>query len=407
MLKASSLSNAIFVCLMISVFSGCLVLISHYQNLLNSKLDFEETLINVNNATFKYYLNNSNQIEFNTSTALDIFENDITTFTTKKKWGFYDILLSQTIFKNDTINRIGLIGILEPNQKRPSLFVTDYDKPLKLSGKSKVIGFSKVPNGIIEQAYLNGQEGNSVEIKGTQSSSEDKLPTIKTSLNLDINAYKMLSLEHFKSNTIINSFSSETIVLNVSNSSQLSDVIIKGNIVIFSTGSIKLTKSAQLHDVVLMANDVLIESGFSGNLQIVAKKNVIVEENTNLKYPSSVYVKNDLDSIKVHIKSSSKIAGGIVIDGNTYKGSLKRQLIIDEDSKVYGNVYCYGKTQLQGDVIGQLYTDRFFLKNQSSDYENVILNGSINGDSLPENFVQLPIFNSENNTTTYEIIKEF
>jgi hypothetical protein len=392
---------------MISIFSGCLVLISHYQNLLNSKLEFRETLINTNNASFKYYATNPNLLEFNNTIETDIFNNDVSTYIIKKKWGFYDVLSSKTIFKGDTINKIGMIGNINSDKDSPTLFVTDYDKPLKLSGKTKIIGTSKIPNGFIEQAYINGQTGNSIQISGKQLISEDRMPQLNTSLEMDINRYKMVSIDEFESNTIINSFDSETIVIDISNLSELRDISVKGNIIVFSSGKVKVSNTAQLHDIVLMANDVIIETNFKGNLQIIAKNGVVIEEHAVLKYPSSLYLENDIDSIKVHFKPSSSIAGGVIINGSTYQGSLKRQLIIDESSTLYGSVYCYGKTQLQGAVIGQLYTDRFFLKTQSSDYENIILNGLINGDSLPENFVQLPILKSKSNIDTYEIIKEF
>ncbi|WP_298892410.1 hypothetical protein [uncultured Psychroserpens sp.] len=401
------MSNAIFVCLMISIFSGCLVLISHYQNLLNSKLDFTETLINTNNASFKYFALNPNLLDLNKTLEIDIFENDIISYSTKKKWGFFDILSTKTIFKGDTIHKIGLIGNINSDKSSPSLFVTDYDLPLKLSGNTKIIGNSKVPIGQIEQAYINGQDGNDVEIKGRVMISEDKLPRLNSTLDINIERFKTLTIDAFKSNQIINSFDSETIVIDVSNLSELRDITIKGNIIIFSSHHIKVSNTVQLHDVLLMAKSIVFENDFSGNLQVIAKNNVIVEEDVTLKYPSSLYLENDTDSIKVHFKPSSSIAGGVVINGNTYKGSLMRQLVIDKSAKLYGSVYCYGKTQLQGDVIGELYTDRFFLKTTSSNYENIILNGTIDGDNLPEKFVRLPIMNSKLKSSGYEIIKEF
>ena len=407
LLKASSLSNAIFVCLMISIFSGCLVLISHYQNLLNTKLNIKESLINTNNATFNYYIQNPDKLLSNQIIESDIFEEDIISLTSNKEWGFFDVLHTKTIFKGDTISRIGLIGSNKSDKKLPTLFVTNYDQSLKLSGNVKIIGKAKIPNASFEQTHINGQIGNSIEINGQQLNSEDKLPQIQASSDLNIRLYKMLNIEDFKSNNIVNSFDSETLVLNISDLSQLGDIIIKGNIIVFSSGNIKVMNTAQINDIVLMAKNVSIDHGFSGNLQIVATKNVIIEENAKLKYPSSIYVENDIDSIKVHLKPSSTFAGGIVINGNTYKGSLKRQLIIDEKSKIFGSVYCYGQTQLQGEVVGQLFTDRFFLKTKTLEYENVILNGTILGDSLPDRFVHLPLFNSEHNITKYEIIKEF
>jgi hypothetical protein len=182
---------------------------------------------------------------------------------------------------------------------------------------------------------------------------------------------------------------------------------LKGNIVLKSNKSIVLNKNNVLEDVLIIAPSVYIKRGFKGTVQIMADKEVDIEEEVSLFYPSSVYVKNDIDSVKVTLQKNSKIAGGIVIDGSTYIGSLKRSLVINEGATVIGNVYCYGKTQLQGEVIGSIYTDRFFLETKSSKYENVILNGSVNRDSLPENFIELPLFENQTKDVNYEIIKAF
>ena len=56
-IKASSLVNAIFICVIISIFCGCLVLISHYQNILNNQLNEQENTIYRNNSAFSYFIN--------------------------------------------------------------------------------------------------------------------------------------------------------------------------------------------------------------------------------------------------------------------------------------------------------------------------------------------------------------
>ena len=164
MLKASSLGNAIFVCLIISIFSGCLVLISHYHNLLNQRINFREALVNTNNASFKYHIKNLDKLRYNETIESDVFEEDITTSIEKKKWGFYDIVKCKTVFKEDTIIKTALLG--QNNESDfTALYVTDYDKVLQLSGSTKIIGKIKTPKGNLGQSYINGNKGNNVIIK--------------------------------------------------------------------------------------------------------------------------------------------------------------------------------------------------------------------------------------------------
>lgn len=124
-----------------------------------------------------------------------------------------------------------------------------------------------------------------------------------------------------------------------------------------------------------------------------------------LKYPSSIYIRNDSEErIEIFLDEKSKLAGGIVLTGDSYQSSLNRLVTIEKNAIVMGDVYCYGKTQLKGKVIGTVYTDRFYLKTASSIYENYIINGEINREALPEDFIGLPLFANEK--IRYELIKE-
>ncbi|AXT18321.1 hypothetical protein D7030_08320 [Flavobacteriaceae bacterium AU392] len=406
--KASSLINAIFTCLIISVFSGCLVLISHYHNALNNNLFSQEELINNNNSSFNYILNNSQEKSYNELERLNVFNNEKNTYWKKIKWGFYDIIICKTIFKNDTILKTALIGEKSHVKNKLALYLTDYNKPLKLSGKTEILGDLKIPYGQTEQSYINNNLGNSIKIKGNELKSTKKIPKIKKDIIFDISNLPHIPLNNIKKDAaIINEFDKEPKVIDLSNYNAFNNITCKGNIVLTSSKTLEIDSSTRLNDVLIIAPKVRIKSDFKGNIQIIAKEEVIVEENVFLQYPSSIYIKNDIDSVSVIIKENAKLIGGIVIDGNIYTSSLKRSLSIEKNATIVGEVYCYGKTQLKGKIIGTIYTDRFFLKNESSSYENVILNGSINRDSLPGNFIELALFENPFDKKKYEVIKEF
>ena len=128
--KASSLVNAVFICLIISVFSGCLVLLSHYQNMLNNQLYMHEDLLSRNVSSFNYLLNNVESLNYNKVKKIDVFEDNIFSYLEKKNWGFYDIIISKTIFKKDTISKTAMIGKVNIKEDNLALYVTDDDKPL-------------------------------------------------------------------------------------------------------------------------------------------------------------------------------------------------------------------------------------------------------------------------------------
>ena len=407
-LKASSFLNAIFICLIISVFSGCLVLVSHYQNMLNTQLSMYEDLIGRNESSFNYLINNTETLAYNQIEILDVFDDGIISSIEKKNWGFYDVLVCKTIFKNDTISKITLVGQKKNTTNTLALYTTNYDKPLKLSGSTKIFGNIKVPNGRIEQAYINGKEGNAIKLKGSILKSDGKLPKIDKHISIDVSSYKAISLHSLdKGTTITNGFDQPTKVIDLGGITTLTNMVFKGNIILVSSIPLEISNTAKLHDILVMAPSIHILSGFEGNIQIIAKELIDIGENVSLRYPSSIYMKNDSNPVSVTINKNSTLIGGIVIEGDFYNENLKRSLTIHENVTIVGNVYCYGLTQLEGTVIGSIYTDKFFLKTASSNYENVILNGTINRDSLPDNFIELPLFKNAFDKKKYAVVKEF
>ena len=326
-LKGASLTNAIFICVIISIFSGCLVLISHYQNILNATLYMQEDLLSKNENAFIYFINNSESIPYNKVQEQDIFEDGILSYFEKRNWGFYDILICETIFKNDTISKIALVGQKNKTQNAIALYVTDYDKPLKLSGKTKILGDIKIPNGKTDYAYINGQRGNSIKLIGRQLKSNDKLPKTEKEISLDVSNLPNLDINSFNEEPVfINRFDNPTKVINLDRTPALKNITCKGNLVLFSNNELEIGPSITLNDVIVMAPTVKIKSGFKGNIQIIAKQEVIVEENVSLMYPSSIYIKNDSHPVSVQINEHSMLVGGIVIDGNTYNNSSERKL---------------------------------------------------------------------------------
>ncbi len=405
-ITASSMANAIFICLIISILCSCLVFISHYQSLLEKKLEMKNHLINRNNSSFTYFLNNLEILTYNEAQQKDLFDDGIYSYVKKKNWGFYDILISKTIFKNDTISKIALVGERRNLKNRLALYVTNYDKTLKLSGRVNIYGDIKVPNGITEQTYVNNKIKNKVTIKGRQQKSKNLLPKISKPSIVDFYKYKSLPFQSEKFDTIINSFDNETKVYIVNNYN-LDDITGKGNIIFASNNELRVGASAKLNDVLIIAPRVTIDSGFKGSLQIIAKQEVVINENVSLLYPSSIYIENDKDSVLVKVEKNSTVIGGIIINGKTYSGSLKRTLEIDEYATVVGDVYSYGRTQLKGKIIGSIYTDRFYLKTRSSRYENMLFNAIINKDSLPKPFIGLNLFNADKTNKEYACIKTF
>lgn len=403
LLNASSLSHAIFICLVISVFCGSLVLIFHFKNIFIQHIDINNNLLSNNNSAINYFLKTSKELNFEEPESIDLFDDGIYSTAIKKQWGFYEVLTCKTSFKKDTITSSLLIGKSNSRKNNTALYSTNYGKPLKLSGKTQIYGNLELPLGKYEEGYINGVTGNKVLVSGITSSSNQSLPKIDVKLETDFSFIKPFNVNLIENRVLVNEFDKPLLLINA-NDFDISNLILKGHIVLFSNTTIKLDSSIGLEDVLVVAPNVLIKKGFVGTVQILAKNEILLEDNVWLKYPSSLTLTNKDISGSILIGEHCKIAGGILMD-NISNLKIEHQLVINENSLIIGNVYCSGKTQLEGEIIGRIYTDKFFLKTETLDYENVLLNASINLDSLPKQFVELPFFNKKN--YSYEVIKSF
>lgn len=407
MLKASSLLYAIFVCLIVSLLSGSLILIFSYQYRLKQQYFLEEELLTAANNNLIQILDQFNENVLDVKGVISADNDEIHTSYAISKWGFYDLLKIKTYHKKDTLYKVGLIG---DNSKKENLalYVSDLDKPLKVGGKTKIIGNAKISKYGVSPAYISNQPFSGGKlIEGDVGVSGKRLPELKKVEKTDFEEEpKVMSLDEIRGEKMFsNSFYKPTIIVQVTEASNIDNIALSGNFIVQSKDSLHIKRSVSLNDILIKAPIVTFEDEFSGTVQVFAERGVYLGKEVALAYPSSIYIDYDPEkATEVFLGEKSKLAGGVVFTGKKYPNSLNRLITIEEDAEVIGDVYCYGKVQLKGRVTGTLYTDRFYLKTTATIYENHIVNGEINSLELPDNFINLPLFANEN--SRYELIKE-
>lgn len=406
MLKASSLLYAVFICFIIALFCGSIILISNLNHRVEAIFDLEERLLTTCSSSFNYYLNSLETIS--SKITGDYLNNGITSEIHTKKWGLFDIVSCKSFVKNDTVYKTGIVGDTKKKNDL-ALYLTDTDKTLYLAGKAIItgtlktskygVGFASIENTTIQSANA---------IKGTIGRSEKTLPKLIQFSFLN-GLYADSTSPFFQSKKgelIYNSFFKPTLVFDVTSESSIEHITLRGNIIVKSEDSLFVSKTAILEDIIIDAPIVIFENGFTGIVQVFATKKVNLNENVTLKYPSSIYINNDLAiEVKINFAKNSTLIGGVILTGDSFKSSKNNLLNIEETSRIIGDVYCYGKTQLRGKIIGTLYTSQFYLETTSSKYDNYLLDGEINAKELPEDFLRLSLF--ENKTRIkYELVKE-
>lgn len=405
MLKASSLLYAIFICFIIAILCGSIILIASLNIKIEAKYSLKEELLITNTSIFNYYLNTVDIKEMNL--PKDYLNNGIISNFGYKKWGLFNLIVGKSYINKDTVFKVGLVGV-QRKKENLGLYVTDNDKTLHLSGTAKIKGDIRISKfGIDYKKLGNSKVSRGEFFEGTLRPSLKKLPKISNFVlsNEVIGVYSNNILEYNSGLVKERSHFKPTLIVDATSQSNINEIKLSGNIILKSEDSIFISKTAILEDIIIDAPVVVFETGFIGTVQVFAKNDVSLQKDVKLKYPSVIFINSDsTNKTSINIAEDCIVIGGIILTGKTQNEAKNRILNIDVNANIIGDVYCFGKTQLKGTIIGTLFTDSFYLETSSAKYDNFILHGNIDAFGLPENFIRIPLFeNSE--LLKYELIK--
>ncbi len=181
------------------------------------------------------------------------------------------------------------------------------------------------------------------------------------------------------------------------NSPLLENVIIKGNFILYAKDSITISANDVLEDVIIKAPIIKISKGFKGNIQAIATKKIVIEDDVILNYPSVMAIYNTSnEKSEMTINKNCSIYGAVVLFGTRLNNIDDNSIVLKEDTKIVGDVYCTGKLMVYGSVYGSVYTNKIFSRTSSGNYENCIINGEIDVTKRPNYFISIPLFKNKN-----------
>ena len=79
--------------------------------------------------------------------------------------------------------------------------------------------------------------------------------------------------------------------------------------------------------------------------------------------------------------------------GKKESNNYEAQILLEEETEVYGEVYCNKNTEIRGAVYGTVYTDQFVAHQFSSIYMNHLYNCTINIEKVPRAYTGLVLSN--------------
>jgi len=393
MVRAHSLLYAVYVCLIVAILCGALLYIATLYTSLNQFYNSREDLYLENNSALNYLLTIKEPV-----TDLVNEQTGIRSDYEIKPHGLLKVALVKSSLKNDTVSSGHFIGHYA--SKQMAVFLSGFSNPLSYSGNVVLIGDKKLPTLTLVQKSINNVP-NKLTASGKIQLSERILPEINPDLKKQFEeegtpGILLKDLEKQKDSVYFNSFLNKTVKVQLVSPS-LQKVIMKGNFIIYAKDSIVIDKDNILEDVVIKAPVIRIKKGFKGNFQAFATKKIEVEEEVTLSYPSVLCIYNDSkQESRLRIGNQCSVYGAVICFGSPIQNIDANEIIFSENTRIIGDVYCTGKLMLKGKVFGSVYTNRFFSKTISGNYENCIIDAVIDVTKRPAYFISVPLFKNSN-----------
>lgn len=398
MIKAGALYFAIVVAFFIAIVSASLLMLaSNYRNTYLKEIRFNRLMNNVN-AGVNIALTGEHKID--TVITIDLYADQADSITIKKKrWGIFDMALIKAFIAQDTLKKAMLMGM---DTDSAAIYLTDEDRPLALSGKTKISGNVILPKSGLRKSYAEGRsyENEQLVYNGKTSSSTRSLPALNKLVLSSILNSLLLSNEQYPLLDQINlthSFLDSTLHYKLPAKGSLKNSTLKGNIVLYADSTITVAASTHLDGVLLYAPHIKIEEGFTGSCQLFATDSITIGKNSILRYPSVAAVigtKKPGRFPKITL-SRNVTFEGIIFTHEEKRTALQTMVSIQRNSEVKGEVYA-GLVKLDSGVTinGKTSCNLFLMQTSTLLYENFLIDIKLNRLARSKYYLSSPIFNT-------------
>lgn len=399
-IKASALQLTLLVSVIIAILLSSFLTLSHLQRLFHIQSD---ALVEVVRASQKG-IDKSLETNPRWNDSIDLQFNGIAVSLKKNYWGSFQKIQSSASFKTKSFNKWALINseILSP---KSAIFATGSNRPLILLGETKIKGVAHVNSKGVQAGVIPNHSYKGGElVHGVLYKDAILLPKLDLGFLTYIRFLIKNGFESYyeiipQQNRLSVSFEEPSKYIFDTNTITLSESYI-GNIIIKSTKEIIVTPMAHLEDVVLIAPKITVQSGFKGNMHLIADESIKVEKNTILTYPSSLILwdKNaDTDTPipqgeePIFLDESVTFQGNIIyLPQKEPQNKTQCNIRINKNVLVLGQIYCDGNIETRATILGSVYTQNFLAFFNGSNHVNYILDATFDTDGLPDGFSGLP-----------------
>lgn len=401
-LKAGALQYVVLLSLLIFFLVGMFMLRAHYSNQLVSQVLIQEQLNDHIESTKVLLKNNPELVDGEGVKELNLFDSPSSLVRMEIwNWGVYNKVFLQTFWQNHKRKECFLLGDNVWEDDRPSLYLADKNRYLSVCGETWLGGPVNLPALGVRKSYVDGVGYYRARaIQGDIRRSDKSLPTLRNDLsqtfenafNVDFQKDSVILWDNVRADSVSGSFWNKTLCLWSPEPIALSNIILKGNIRLVSKQEIIIGEAVKLDQCIVAAPIVRFGDNFKGRAQVFARDSVYIGNNCKFKLPSVIYMNGTNGKKELAIMKNVEFAGEIVLDG--INGKDAPVLKIGEGTRVEGFAYCNGTVELEGDIAGSLYTNRFLLKTPSALYENHLLNNRLDVSDLNAHYVGVSWFDN-------------
>jgi hypothetical protein len=395
MVKASALYIVIIIALVIAVLCSSLIVAAYfYKSQYQKKFRYDQLENNVSSGV--NILLAGADTTYSNGKTFSLFNGDADSVSLKRIfWGVYDIGVAEAFIQKDTLFKTFSIANIIDSSKWAALYLIDEDRSFSVSGKTRIQGDVFIPKAGVQQAYVDNKayEGDKRLIIGKRHVSEKKLPVLAQNRLDQLGKYfnNDAKFENTlpKTDSVKSSFLLPTMIFNFKKKVQtIQNIKLSGNIILLSDTTITIDDSAILNNIMVFARAIVVKSGFRGNCQLFATDSISIESNSRFDYPSCLGVLRFESSMvsspeKISIGESTDYYG-VIFTYERAEKPIKPLIEIGKNVKIKGQVYSQGILELKDktEVDGSIFTSRFLYKNTFTQFENYLINATIDSKAL-------------------------
>lgn len=329
----------------------------------------------------------------------------------KRTWGVYQTGIISVWVGADSLAQAIMMGVV-PDDTLQVFYLADEDRPVSISGKSKITGTAYLPKSGIKAAYVEGRgyEDRTLVYGSIKDSGRElELPAGRDFSDLADWMQEMLRRARQEGRPDITqdvpgSFLDpvkwvyQGAVAQIGEGQQLN-----GQVILTADSAITVQAGARLEHTILIAPYIRIEAGFTGRLQAFATDSIVTGAQVQLKYPSALVVlKPDTAGFQARLSMGKDcMVEGALIAWEKQRSELMPLLQIGEGTLVKGELWSKGYVTLAKNaaVNGSVTAIRLMARVSSAIYENYLIdvkldrtrlsryylsNGFLNGGALKQ-----------------------